>query len=111
VILGRQGFLIQSKLQAEPIPFEPIARLYLQVGRRPEGAMGLFFARMYSDAAEELVKELRPIRVLLLRIEEIDWALTREPSLDMLELVRRKWCLAVEEGRPDASLSQGSALD
>ena len=45
VTLGWQGFLIQSKLEADPISFEPIARLYLQVGRRPEGTMGLFFAR------------------------------------------------------------------
>jgi hypothetical protein len=111
VILGWQGFLIQSKLQADPIPFEPIARLYLQVGRRPEGAMGLFFARKYSIAAEELCKELRPIRVLLFHAEEIDWALTREPPLDMLELVRRKWHMALEEGRPDAPLLDYTALD
>jgi hypothetical protein len=60
VILGWQGFLIQSKLQADPIPFEPIARLYLQVGRRPEGALGLFFARKYSEAAEEFEQGVAP---------------------------------------------------
>ncbi len=73
--------------------------------------MGLFFARTYSDAAEELIKELRPIRVLLFRVEEIQWALTREPPLDMLEIVRRKWHMALEEGRPDASLLAYSVLD
>jgi hypothetical protein len=109
--LGWQGFLIQSKLQADPIPFEPIARLYLQVGRRPEGTMGLFFARVYSEAAEALVRELRPIRVLLFRAEEIDRALTREPPLDILEMVRRKWRMAVEEGRPDAPLYEYSESD
>jgi hypothetical protein len=111
VILGWQGFLIQSKLQTDPIPFEPIARLYLQVGRRPEGALGLFFAPKYSSAAEELSKELRPIRVLLFRVEEIQWALTREPPLDRLEMVRWKWHMALEEGRPDGPVLDYTALD
>ena len=111
VSLGWQGFLNQSKLQADPIPFEPIARLYLQVGRRPEGTVGLFFARDYSEAALELAKELRPIRVLLFLASEIDRRLTREPPLDMLEMVRRKWRIAVEEGRPDASIFEGFGFD
>lgn len=111
VTLGWQGFLIPSKLQADPIPFEPIARLHLQVGRRPEGTLGLFFAPNYSDAALELVKELRPIRVLLFRAHEINQGLTREPPLDMLELVTRKWRRAVEEGRPDGMLFEGPGFD
>jgi hypothetical protein len=98
--LGWQGFLIQSKFEADPTPFDPIARLYLQVGRRPQGTIGLFFSRDYSDAAEELARELRPIRVLLFRAGEIQWALTREPPLDMLEVVRRKWRLALESASP-----------
>lgn len=104
ITLGWQGFLIQSKRQADLVPFEPIARLYLQVGRRPEGTMGLFFAPNYSDAAKELTNELRPIRVLLFRTIEIHEALTREPPLDMLEIARRKWRAAVEEGRSNADL-------
>jgi hypothetical protein len=111
VTLGWQGFLIQSKLQADPVPFEPIARLHLQVGRRTEGTLGLFFARNYSDAAVELAKELRPIRVLLFRANEINWALTRERPRDMLALVRRKWHRAVEEGSPDGSLFEGPEFD
>jgi hypothetical protein len=111
VTLGWQGFLIQSKLQADPIPFEPIVRLYLQVGRRPEGTMGLFFAGRYSPAAEELARELRPIRVLPFRADEIHWALTREPPIDMLGMIRRKWRSALELGRPDTLLSQASGID
>ncbi len=88
VALGWQGFLLQAKLETRAIPFEPIARLHLQVGRRPEGTLGLFFAQGYSPAAEELVKELRPIRVLLFRVNEMHEALTREPSIGMLEMVR-----------------------
>jgi hypothetical protein len=109
--LAWQGFLIQSKLQADPIPFEPIARLYLQVGRRPEGTIGLFFAPDYSGAAKELIRELHPIRVLLFRANEINEALTREPPLDMLELVRWKWRMALEGGRPDTWLSKDTRFD
>jgi len=104
VTLGWQGFLIQSKFESEPTSFEPIARLYLQVGRRPEGTIGLFFSRLYSEAAEELAAELRPIRVLLFRIEEIEWALISEPPLDMVEVVRRKWRLALESAIPGRDL-------
>jgi hypothetical protein len=58
-----------------------------------------------------LAKELRPIRVLLFRTREIDWALTKEPPSDMLEIVRRKWRLALETARPDASIDEGLELD
>jgi len=105
VTLGWQGFLIQSKLQADPTPFDPIARLYLQVGRRPRGTIGLFFSQAYSPAAEELAKELRPLRVLLFRTKDIDWALTRPHPLDMLEIVRRKWRAALELAVPDYSIA------
>ncbi len=101
VTLGWQGLLIQSKLEADPTSFDPIARLYLQVGRRPLGTMGLFFSQAYSPAARELAAELRPIRVLLFRNDEIQWALTRESPLDMLDIVRRKWRAALELAVPD----------
>jgi hypothetical protein len=106
VTLGWQGFLIQSKLESDPTPFDPIARLHLQVERRPLGTLGLFYSRAYSRAAEELVRELRPIRVLLFRTREIDWALTRSQPLDMLEIVRRKWRAALELAIPDFPISQ-----
>jgi hypothetical protein len=106
VTLGWQGFLIQSKLESDPTSFDPVARLYLQVGRRPRGTIGLFFSRAYSKAAEELARELRPIRVLLFRTEEIHWALTKESPLDMLEIVRTKWRAALELASPDFPVSK-----
>ncbi len=111
VTLGWQGFLLQTKLENKAIPFEPIARLHLQVGRRPEGTLGLFFASKYSPAAEELIKDLRPIRILLFRVPEMNWALTRERPLDMLELVRWKWRLALKSGRPDVSVPEALLAD
>jgi hypothetical protein len=106
VTLGWQGFLIQSKLESDPTSFDPVARLYLQVGRRPRGTIGLFFSRSYSEAAEELARELRPIRVLLFRVEEIHWALTKESPLDMLEIVQTKWRAALELAKPDYPVSK-----
>jgi len=106
VTLGWQGFLIQSKLESDPTSFDAVARLYLQVGRRPRGTIGLFFSQSYSKAAEELARELRPIRVLLFRTEEIQWALTKESPLDMLEIVRTKWRAALELASPDFPVSK-----
>jgi len=106
VALGWQGFLVQSKLESNPTSFDAVARLYLQVGRRPRGTIGLFFSQSYSKAAEELARELRPIRVLLFRTEEIHWALKKESPLDMLEIVRTKWRAALALASPDYPVSK-----
>jgi hypothetical protein len=103
-ILGWQGFLIQCKLESQPTPFDPIARLHLQVERRPRGMLGLFFSRDYSDSAIELARELRPIRVLLLRVDEIALELKAPEPFDMLGLVRKKWLKAIMYAIPDFDL-------
>jgi hypothetical protein len=105
VTVGWQGLVIQCKLESNPTPFDPIARLHLQVERRPQGTLGLFFSRAYSDSAIELASELRPIRVLLFRAGEIDWELKKEQSFDMLKLVRKKWHGAVKYAKPDYELN------
>ena len=101
-----QGFVIQSKLEQDKTSFDPLARFHLQVERRPVGTIGLFFARDYTEPATELARELRPIRVLLFRIAEINWALTRSPQMTMLEMVERKWRSAVIYAKPDYLLSE-----
>jgi hypothetical protein len=88
--LGWQAFLIQCKLEKDPI-----ARLHLQVERRPVGTLGLFFADEYSEAAVELAAELRPIRVILLTAAEINRALTSPGHLghaqgSPVEVARRR---------------------
>jgi hypothetical protein len=88
----------------DPTPFDPIARLHLQVGRRPQGTLGLFFSRAFSDSAIELATELRPIRVLLIRVEDVEWELLKQQPFDMLNLVRKKWRAAVMYARPDFEL-------
>lgn len=67
--------------------------------------LGLFFSQDYSDSAVELVRELRPIRVLLLRVKEINMELQKSGPFDMLQLVRRKWFKAMMYGRPDFDLA------
>jgi hypothetical protein len=104
VTVGWQGLVIQCKLETDPTPFDPIARLHLQVERRPQGTLGLFFSQDYSDSAIELASELRPIRVLLLRVEVIEWELKKKQPFDMLKLVWKKWRAAVKFARPDYDL-------
>src|SRR5437588_700640 len=41
---GWQGFLLESKCQAKPVDFDPIALLYTLVEQRVVGTMGLFFS-------------------------------------------------------------------
>jgi len=99
-----QGPRCIAKHEWGSTPFDPIARLHLQVERRPQGTLGLFFSRKYSNSAIELASDLRPIRVLLFRIEEIDSELKKEQRFDILELVRKKWRGAVKYARPDYDL-------
>src|SRR5947207_11541249 len=98
------GFLLQCKLEIDPVPFDPIARLHLQVERRPAGTLGLFFADEYSKAAVELAAELRPIRLLLFTANEINQSLTSPSGLDMLKIVQRKWRGVVKYGKLDYRL-------
>jgi hypothetical protein len=91
--------------ESDPTPFDPIASLHLQVERGPQGTLGLCFSQDYSDSAIELASELRPIRVLLFRVEEIESELKKKQPFDRLELVRKKWRGAVKYARPDSDLS------
>jgi hypothetical protein len=96
---GWQGFLVESKFYEEEVPFGPIARLHVLAEQRPVGTLGLFFsASGYTDAAEETAETLRPLRVLLFDRRDLLWALKSERS--MLEMVHRKWVLALKYGKP-----------
>jgi hypothetical protein len=99
---GWQGFLVECKFKVESgdkIDIDPIFRLHLMTEQRPVGTMGLFFAASgYTAPALELVDRLRPIRVLLFDQEDLDWAVQSPGS--MMQMVRRKWILAVKNGRP-----------
>jgi hypothetical protein len=115
---GWQAFLVESKFRGESgdkVDIDPIFRLHLMTEQRPVGTMGLFFAAPgYTAPALELVERLRPIRVLLFDQEDLDWAVQSPGS--MMEMVRRKWIIAVKSGRsylaalPNPELSGGTPL-
>src|SRR5205823_3934350 len=106
VFEGWQGFLIESKFWTGKVDFGPIALLHFLVETRPVGTLGLFFSAFgYTRPAQESANRLHPLRVLLFERRDLEWALAREPFKgSMLEMVRRKWMLAVKRGRSDVSL-------
>jgi len=96
---GWQAFLVETKCEGKRIAIDPIFRLHLMAEQRPIGTMGLIFSMSgFTAPALELSDRLRPIRVLLFNDLDIDWALRSGEG--MIELVRRKWALAVRSGRP-----------
>jgi hypothetical protein len=97
VLDGWQSFLIESKFWTGQVDFGPIALLHTLLDTRPVGTLGLFFSAFgYTQPAIESTDRLRPVRVLLFDLEDLHWALARKPFKgSMLELVRRKWVLAV----------------
>jgi hypothetical protein len=101
IIDGWQGFLVESKFQAKPVDIDPIMRLHAMADQRPVGTLGLFFSVSgYTDAALDLVEWLRPIRVLLFDGIDLEWVVQARTRRSMMEMVRRKWILALRTGVP-----------
>ena len=104
---GWQGFLVESKCLSEPVDFGPIALLNALVEKRVIGTLGLFFSISgYTTPALESTQDYRPIRVLLFDLEDLRWLVARKRKDRMMELVRRKWLLAVREGNPTLPVSR-----
>ncbi len=101
VIDGWKAFLIESKFWIGQVDFGPIALLHTLLDTRPIGTLGLFFSVFgYTQPARESTDRLRPVRVLLFDQEDLNWALMRKPYKgSMMEMVRRKWLLAVMYSR------------
>jgi hypothetical protein len=112
VIEGWQGFLIESKFWTDLVDFGPIALFHTLLDTRPIGALGLLFSAFgYTNPAKESANRLRPVRVLLFEQEDVNWVLARKPFKgSMLELVRRKWLLAVMYGSPSVRVSEAIDL-
>jgi hypothetical protein len=105
VYSGWQGFLIESKFQEGRVDIDPILRLHIMAEQRPAGTLGLFFS-VSGDTGPclDLVDRLRPMRVLLFEELDLDWAVKVQNN--MLEMVRRKWILALRTGRPHIPVTQ-----
>jgi hypothetical protein len=104
---GWQGFLVESKFWTNKVDFGPIALLHALVDLRPVGTLGLFFSAFgYTAPAVESARLLRPLRVLLFDKDDLGDALAEGKTFKgrMAEIVRRKWALAVQTGRPHVSV-------
>ncbi len=107
IIFGWQGFLIESKFQAQPTDMDSIFRLHALVERRPIGSLGLFFSYAgFTEPALESSEYLKPMRVLLFDSIDLSWALAVPGPHRMEPLVWRKWALAVKAGSPSVPVSE-----
>jgi hypothetical protein len=87
--------IIETKDHADSIGFEPVAKLALQLQRRPGAAVGLLFSSSkLSMSVLEAVK-VHPLRNLLLwQGADIDLAFQH----GLRAALRIKWRMAVERG-------------
>jgi hypothetical protein len=104
---GWQGFLIQSKFSPKTtLNIEPITKLKAHVESRPTSTIGLFFSAFgISVPALYEAGRLRPVHLLIFQRVDILWAIKRR---DILNLVKRRWQLAVKYGRIDYELDRDS---
>jgi hypothetical protein len=104
---GWQAFVVEAKFWTGKVDFAPIARLQVLAEQRVAGTLGLFFSAFgYTAAAVETADLLRPIRVLLFDQVDLAWSLAQRTFRgSMLEMVRRKWRLAVKLSRPSVAVN------
>jgi hypothetical protein len=107
VLDGWQGFLIESKFWTSQVDFGPIALLHTLLDTRPVGTLGLLFSAFgFTNPAKESTDRLRPVRVLLFDQDDVNWVLAKKPFKgSVLELVHRKWLLAVMYGSSSVPLN------
>ncbi|QSQ23454.1 hypothetical protein JY651_00250 [Pyxidicoccus parkwayensis] len=87
--------IVETKDHADSIGFEPIAKLTLQLQRRPGAAVGLLFSSSKLSLSVIEAVKVHPIRnVLLWRGSDIDMAFQH----GMRASLRIKWRRAVELG-------------
>lgn len=91
--------LVESKDQAEPVAFGPLAKVRNQLLRRPAGTVGLLFSRSgFTVPAKYLAHFALPQAILLWEGEEVNYALQQRRLCELL-LLKHRAC--VEEGLPD----------
>lgn len=105
VYVGALACLIEAKDREEATNFEPIARLYGLLNRRPSGALGSIFSREgFTAPAKTLARFLAPRTILLWEQEDIAFALEHQR---MSAGLLAKYRYAVQYGLPDYPLRLG----
>jgi hypothetical protein len=108
VVDGWQAFLLETKAWKREVNFSPLALFQFHVETRPAGMLGLFFSlNGYTQPALELAAMYRPQRLLLFDGPDFHWL---RQHRDMLELVRRKWTLALQGGLPYLAVGQTAKI-
>jgi hypothetical protein len=103
VLDGWQPFLFEAKAWKRRVDFAPFALFQYRVENRPTGTLGLFFSlNGFAHRVLEAAALYRPLRVLLFDGRDFAWL---RQHRDMLELVRRKWKLAVHSGLPSVAVT------
>jgi len=99
--------LVEAKDHERSLNVEPLAKLRNQLLRRPGGIIGSVFATSgFTNAAVLLAQHMAPQWVLLWNGHEIERALTQG---EMVEGLRLKYRMAVEEAIADYNLSERDA--
>jgi hypothetical protein len=98
------GLACVAEMKDEKVPLDigAVAKLRLQLARRPAASVGLLFSRSgFTEPARILTYFVSPQTILLWDGGEIRYALARRK---LVEGVRRKYEVAVEQGVPDYNL-------
>lgn len=97
--------LVESKDYAEAINVEPVTKLRSQLNRRPDGTLGLIFARNgFTPSAKYLVKMHTPLNILLWEFDELILAVRDQK---MKSALLTKFRFAVEQALPDYNIERG----
>lgn len=95
--------VLECKDQAEPVNFEPIAKLRSQLMRRGVTTLGCIFSMSnFTESALILTKTLNPQVILLWYPEEIELCIARQ---DIIKALVRKHHYYVERGKLDTNIS------
>jgi hypothetical protein len=96
--------LLECKDQKEPLALAPVTKMRNQLQRRPAASVGMIFSMSgYTQPARVLASYLGIQTILLWFPGELRLAIARERIVPLLEF---KYGLCVEEGAPDADITE-----
>jgi hypothetical protein len=98
--------MIEAKDQTDPIGYEPIAKLRVQLQRRPGFVLGVVFSREgFTLPAKQLARMTVPHSVLLWEGSELTAILSGRFNGGMRDALRLKVRYAIEHAFPDGNVA------